>query len=63
MVPGDPLLGVDILVVALPQSHQQAVIVGVEELVAGDFRAVVIPGGALTLRRKAVWSDPSRCTL
>ena len=40
------LLGEDVLVVALPHADEQAVVVGVEEIVAGALRAVVVADGA-----------------
>ena len=57
IVPCLALLGEDVLVVALPHGHEQAVVVGVEELVAGALRRrCCSPAVPLTLRRNADWS-------
>ena len=50
------LLREDVLVVALPHGDEQAVVVGVEELVARAFHAVVVAAVPLTVRRNSDWS-------
>ena len=50
------LLGEDVLVVALAHADEQAVVVGVKELVAGALDAVVLAGRAFTVVRNFDWS-------